>query len=196
MEIAVRLAFDEGGCLRLLNWLTRENARIFRIYDRRAGKKGEPSLPGLYQSGVYYEPEEGEIWSDYLVLLTERHEDCDALAAARAGELIARGYKALHPRNPKDPIRYPGDKGYQVAQRLKPRSIPAECLLTTRGDKGKPGLYHVIVRYKLGGKIFYDDPSARLGMLGNPDSEEVKNNLSITDGMLTGEASGVRRVTL
>jgi hypothetical protein len=150
----------------------------------------------LYESGVYYEPEEGEIWSDYLVLLVDRHEDCDALAAARAGELIARGYRALKPKDRNDPIRFPGDKGYQLAQRLKPRSIPAEPMLTTRSKDGKPGLYHVIVRYKLGGQVFYDDPSARLGMLGDPDSPEVKNNLSITDGMLSGEASGVRRVTL
>jgi len=196
MEIAVRLAFDEGGCLRLLQWLTRENARIFRVYDRRARKKGEPSLPSLYESGVWYEPEKGEIWSDYIVLLMERHEDCDALSAARAGELIARGYKALRPKDPDDPIRFPGDGGYKLAKKMKLKSIPAEPMLTTRTEDGKPGLYHVIVRYKVGGKVYYDDPSARLGMLGDPDSPEVQNDLSIRPGMLSGESSGVRRVTL
>ena len=192
MDILVKLAFDEQGAIRLLNWLAKENARIFRVYDQRATMKGEKMLPGLYESGVWYEPEEGEIWCDYLNLLLERHEDCDALASARAGELMARGAAALSPRNPQDPVRFPGDGGYATAQRKRLKSIPAEAILTTRTIEGKPGLYHVIVRYKVGGKVYYDDPSARLGMLGDPDSPEAQQNLTAAE--LTGNVPGVRVV--
>ena len=177
MDIVVQLAFDEPAALRLLNWLALENARIFTVYDRRAAKRGEAPLPGLYESGVRYETEEGEVWCDYLNLLVQRHEDCDGLAAARAGELIARGWKALRPRNPRNPVIYPGDEGYELAMRLKPKSIKAEVMLTTRTIAGRPGLYHCIVRYWIGGKEFRDDPSARLGMLDDPDSAEVRQGL-------------------
>ena len=182
MDIMVKLAFQEEGALRLLNWLAKENARILSVYDRRARKRGEAPLPGLYESGVRYEPEKGEIWCDYLNLLAERHEDCDALSSARAGELIARGWRALSPRNANDPVRYPGDQGYRLARRLRPRTIPAEVMLTTTAEPGRPGLYHCIVRYWINGREFRDDPSARLGMLGNPDSPEVKQGLALQPG--------------
>ena len=45
MRIAVKLAFDEGAAVRLLNWLARENAQILRV--RR-------EIPLLYESGVIY----------------------------------------------------------------------------------------------------------------------------------------------
>lgn len=177
MDITVALAFNEGAALRLLNWLGLENARILRTYDARARRKGERPLPGLYESGVRYEREETELWSDYLNLLIQGHEDCDALAAARVGELRARGWRALRPRDPNDPVRYPGDGGYALARRLRPRSIRSEVMLTTNSEPGKPGLFHCIVRYWIGGREFRDDPSARLGMLGDPDSPEVQQNL-------------------
>ena len=177
MDIVVQLAFDEPAALRLLNWLALENARIFRVYDARAARKGERPLPGLYQSGVYYEPEEGEIWADYLNLLMEGHEDCDGLAAARAGELIARGWQALRPMNPQNPVVFPGDEGFSLAQRLRPQSIRAQVMLTTRTMNGRPGLYHCIVRYWIGGREFRDDPSARLGMLADPRAAEVQQGL-------------------
>ena len=142
MDIVVQLAFDEAAALRLLNWLASENARIFTVYDRRAKKRGEKSLPGLYESGVRYETEEGEIW-----------------------------------RDPRNTVIYPGDGGYALAQRLKPKSIKAEVMLTSRTILGRPGLYHCIVRYWIGGKEFRDDPSARLGMLDDPDSAEVRQGL-------------------
>jgi hypothetical protein len=148
VKIAVKLAFDEQGALRLLNWLASENAVILRA---------RPDLPLLYDSGVVYQREEDETWSDVLNLLAEGHEDCDALSAARAGELIARGYKALAP----------GDEGYELAAKLKPASIPAEVMLRTRTRPDRPGLYHCIVRYPIGKSWFRDDPSAKLGMYGS-----------------------------
>ena len=76
MNVSVKLAFDEQAAVRLLNWLARENATILRA---------RPDLPGLYASGVRYKREPDEIWCDYLTLLAMGHEDCDGLAAARAG---------------------------------------------------------------------------------------------------------------
>jgi hypothetical protein len=186
VDISVRLAFDEGAALRLLNWLAQENARIFQVYDRRARERGERLLPPLYASGVVYEPEEGEVWSDYLNMLIEGHEDCDALAAVRAGELLGRGWRALTPRDDRDPVRYPGDEGYAVAQRRRPASIAARVVLSSRAEPDRPGLYHCIVEYKVPdvNKVLYDDPSARLGMLGDPDSPEVQQGL--TPGDLSG----------
>ena len=145
MRIAVKLAFDEEAAVRLLNWLARENAILLRA---------QPDLPLLYDSGVYYQREVDETWCDFLNMLVQGHEDCNGLAAARAGELRARGWGALRP----------GDQGFLEAQRTRPSHIPAEVMLTTRSSPANPGLYHCIVRYPIGGMWFRDDPSARLGM--------------------------------
>lgn len=149
MNIGVKLAFDEAEALRLLNWLARCDARIM---------KGRPDLPMLYDSGVRYQTEEEETWSDYINLLAQGHEDCDALAAARAGELKAYGYRALNLRR--------GDHGAKEARRRRLKTIQARVILRTRTDTGKPGMYHCLVRYKVGRKWYYDDPSIRLGMHG------------------------------
>ena len=145
MKIAVKLAFDEQAALRLLNWLAQENALLLRA---------RPELPLLYDSGIVYRRETDETWCDYLNMLAQGHEDCDGLAAARAGELIARGHRALGPT----------DGGHRAAKRLRPRSIEAQVLLLTRGQPDRPGLYHCIVRYRVAGRWYRDDPSARLGM--------------------------------
>jgi len=150
MKIAVKLAFDEGGALRLLNWLAQENAVILRA---------RPELPLLYDSGVVYQRERDETWCDFLNMLAQGHEDCDGLSAARAGELLARGHKAL----------LPGDAGYSEAKRRKPTSIPAEVMLKTRSRPESPGLYHCIIRYRVGTTWHRDDPSKRLGMNGTID---------------------------
>ena len=152
MRIAVRLAFDEQAAVRLLNWLARENAVILQQM---------PELPLLYDSGVIYRREADETWCDYLHLMLQGHEDCDGLAAARAGELLARGYRALRP----------GEDGYAVAQKLKPQSIFAEVFLRTRSRPGESGLYHCLVHYNVGGHWFRDDPSAKLGMYGRVPRE-------------------------
>ena len=145
MKIAVKLAFDERGALRLLNWLAQENARILRA---------RPELPGLYDSGVVYRREVDETWCDYINLLAQGHEDCDGLAAARAGELLARGHQALSRR----------DGGYREARRRRLSTVHAEVMLRTRAGLNQPGLYHCVVRYRVGRRWYRDDPSARLGM--------------------------------
>lgn len=146
MLITMKLAFGEQSIVRLANWLASENARIFRRYT---------DLPSLYESGVVYKREKRETWCDYFTLLAQGHEDCDGLAAARAGELIAFGHRRLQP----------GDDGYREARRLRLETIPAEVMMTTRVEPGDSGLYHCIVRYRVGDRVYTDDPSARLGML-------------------------------
>jgi len=147
MRIAVKLAFDEHAAVRLLNWLAKENAVLLRA---------QPDLPLLYDAGVTYQRETDETWCDFLNMLAQGHEDCDGLAAARAGELLARGWRALRP----------GDAGFATAERARPSSVQAEVMLTTRSTPDDPGLYHCIVRYRVGSRWYRDDPSARLGMLG------------------------------
>ena len=146
MNITVALTFNERDAVSLLNWLARCNARLLRE---------RPTLPLLYATSVRYGREEEETWSDYIQLLAQGWEDCDALAAARAGELIARGWKALSPSDP----------GYAAAKAARLESIPSEVALTTSIRKGEHGLYHCVVRYVVNGTAWFDDPSARLGML-------------------------------
>ena len=145
MQIALKLGFAEDGFVRLLNWLAKENARILR--DR-------PDLPNLYDAGVVYKREKRETWCDIINAFSQGWEDCDGLAAWRAGELLARGHHVLQP----------GDGGYKAAKRRRLKSIPAEVMLRTRAPEGRSGLYHCIVRYRVGKHWYRDDPSARLGM--------------------------------
>lgn len=145
MNINVRLAFDEGATVRLLNFLARENARI---------RLENPTLPLLYDAGVTYRREHGETWSDLLHLYLVKHDDCDGLAAARAGELMAEGSRALRP----------GDGGYAQAHRARLDQIPAEVFLTTAPGARSAGLYHCVVAYRVGRFVYLDDPSFRLGM--------------------------------
>lgn len=152
MKIAVKLAFDENAALRLLNWLAQENARLL---------KERPELPLLYDSGVVYRRENDETWCDFINMLAQGCEDCDGLAAARAGELMARGWKALRP----------GDGGYEEARRTRPQILRAEVLLRTNAAVDQTGLYHCLVRYQVGEKWHRDDPSARLGMNGTIANE-------------------------
>ena len=167
MKIAVKLAFDEQAALRLLNWLARENAILLAA---------RPELPLLYDSGIVYRPETDETWCDYLNMLAQGHEDCDGLAAARAGELQARGIDALRS----------GDGGYDEAKRRRPASIPAEVMLTTRNREDEPGLYHCIVRYRVGTRWYRDDPSKRLGMNGTVQAD-VRERWAI-NARSTGES--------
>jgi hypothetical protein len=152
MRIAVKLAFDEKAALRLLNWLAQENARL--LLER-------PELPLLYDSGVVYRREDDETWCDFINMLAQGFEDCDGLAAARAGELMARGWQALRP----------GDPGYEQARRQNLHRLDAEVLLRTNTAPDETGLYHCVVRYKVGNQWHRDDPSARLGMHGRIASE-------------------------
>jgi hypothetical protein len=142
----MRVTKTEQGFVDLLNWLARHNALLL-------GERCD--LPLLYQSGVVYQREPTEVWCDFLAMLEQGHEDCDGLAAARAGELMARGVDAMTPE----------DGGFALAQGLGLQSIPAWVTLRTRGAWGGPGnLYHCVVLYKVGETWWRDDPSARLGM--------------------------------
>lgn len=149
LTIRLGLVKSERGIVNLLQWLARHNAELLRE---------RCDLPLLYDSGVYYQREDEETFLDYVNLLEQGHEDCDGLAAARAGELIARGYRALRPE----------DGGFELAQRLRPESIPAWVQLRTRGSHGASNLYHCIVLYRVGHEAWNDDPSARLGMFAEP----------------------------
>ncbi|MFK7931201.1 MAG: hypothetical protein AB8H79_23660 [Myxococcota bacterium] len=166
MKITVKLAFHERAALRLLNWLAKENARLLRA---------DPELPNLYESGVVYLREADETWCDILHLLGQGHEDCDGLAAARAGELLARGHRALGP----------GDGGQRAAEDLGLDSIPAEVMLTTHSTPNDPGLYHCVVRYLVDGREYRDDPSARLGMHGGRIDPEVRRRVAARTGTRT-----------
>jgi hypothetical protein len=145
VKIAFRLAFSEQYSIELLNALARINRDILR-HDRK--------LPNLYDSGVVYRREDEETWSDVVNTLLQGHEDCDALAAWRAGELRARGHRAL--------LSWQG--GYRRARARELPSIDAEVMLVTRLPKGVSGQYHCIVRYWVGDREYRDDPSLRLGM--------------------------------
>lgn len=152
MDIIVRLRFDERGALRLLNWLAWENAVILTQ---------RPDVPRLYDTSVRYQRERKETWSDCLETLAAGWEDCDSLAAWRAGELMARGQRAMLPFDP----------GYEAASGLE--NIAADCIIKTRSP-APGGQYHCVTRYWIGKREYYDDPSARLGMNGRWDSNIVR----------------------
>jgi hypothetical protein len=136
----------------LLNWLASHNARQLQA---------NPRLPLLYDSGVVYRPETGgELWSDVVATLQRGREDCDALAAWRAGELQARGWRAL----------MPGDPGADVARALGLDVIPA-CVSLING--GRRRLLHAVVRYRIGQRVYEDDPSTRLGMTHSAHGPQI-----------------------
>ena len=151
MRIRLKLSFDEDAACRLLNWLAEENMLI---------RRANPTLPLLYDSGVIYRREPDETWRDYPNMLVAGHEDCDSLAAARAGEILAHGRDAFAP----------GDIGYDQTRGLS-GPVQAEVMLLTRSTRDEPGLYHCVVRFWVGDQELRDDPSARLGMLGTIDPD-------------------------
>lgn len=146
-EILLDVQFRVQHIIGLVNWLKEVNTALF---------VEQPELPLLYDSGVLYSREQGETFRDVVGCYRQGQDDCDTLAPIRAGELMARGWRAMRP----------GDAGYDVARLLKPKSIAAWCFFTTRSQPTDPGprLYHVEVAYTLGGERYEDDPSARLGM--------------------------------
>jgi hypothetical protein len=148
MDVLLRFAkFREPMAVTLLNLMARTDAA--QVIE-------DPSLPNLYDSGSVYGREKVELWTDYVTLLKAGWQDCDALAPAQAGLLMARGWRALGL----------GDPGLEHALRLRPKHIEAEVLMTTRVRPGAAGPYHCIIRYRIGDTWYRDDPSARLGMIG------------------------------
>lgn len=148
MRIVLDMTFDEDLLIRLAGWLTDVNCHW--LTKNRA-------FPSLYASGVIYQIELVETWSDAPTTLLAGHEDCDALACWRAAELLARGWQALRPWDP----------GYALAKDRQTPAIKAEVYFTAGHPKGQTGTYHCLVRYQVGGVWYTDDPSARLGMHGN-----------------------------
>lgn len=66
-----------------LEGLVRVNERLYRE---------NPAIPSVYQSGARYRGRDpGEDWRNVVEIVKERFGDCEDLAAARAGELRARG---------------------------------------------------------------------------------------------------------
>lgn len=123
------------------------NTAIARHNAHRIRKKG---LPLLYQSGVVYKTEgTPELWWDAEEILRNGHDDCEGLAAFRAGELLAGA----------DPSDYTGGP---LEADVFTRYIP------TPGGVGR--LFHAITRVKVpddsvaGWSPKFDDPSVRLGM--------------------------------
>lgn len=116
--------------------IARHNARM--IVERK--------LPPLYYSGIrYYVEGLPERWLDYPQQLIEKRDDCEGLAATRAGELIVQGYDA-HVELRRIDALHAGQGGANA-----------------RGGGGRT--FHAITRVNLpGGRKAYDDPSARLGM--------------------------------
>lgn len=160
MNIVVQTDFNEHRLLRLLKWLAEVNAELLLA---------DSTLPLLYDSPLIYQRERGERWVDVTHALAKGHEDCDSLAAYRAGELMARGADAL----------FPGEPGYRTARRLGLTAIPAECMLTTDVPEGQSGLYHCITRYRIGRRWYQDDPSERLGMNGGRFDPAVLGRRSV-----------------
>lgn len=111
------------------------NTAIARHNAYRIKKKG---LPGIYESGVRYKVEGlPELWWDAEQILSAGHDDCEGLAAYRAGELLAQGIQAdVYTRR----VQMPGGSPHHR-------------------------IFHAVTRIQQPDKpVRYDDPSVRLGM--------------------------------
>lgn len=111
------------------------------IARHNAGQVRRGEVPRLYESGVRYVTEGSpEQWLDAREIVRVGADDCEGLAAYRAGELLANGVEA----------------GVAV------RKIDAPNVM---GGTGRGRLFHAITKVRgPGGKVLYDDPSANLGM--------------------------------
>lgn len=124
------------------NAIARHNARRIKLKN----------LPPLYRSGVKYKPEGSpELWWDAEEILRNGHDDCEGLAAYRAGELINRGYDArVYCRLVQTPSKEMGGSG-------KPGGRLFHAVTMIYGPDGKA------LRTKEGHRMI-DDPSMRLSM--------------------------------
>lgn len=145
MRIILDVMFNEEAMVGFLNFMGMHNAALI---------VSTPNFPLLYDTGIIYLREEDEHFRDATSTLLRGAEDCDSLAPFRMGELKARGWMAMRP----------GDEGYELAAKLKPKTIDAWIVLTTGAKPGERGMYHVEVRYQIGNRTYADDPSLRLGM--------------------------------
>lgn len=104
-----------------------------------------PDAPGLYESGVYYVPEDGEeTWPDTPTLYAAGKGDCEDLATTRVAELRIR------------------------------RGLRCRPFIRWRESRDGHRLYHVLVAIRHprgktiidGQRFIIEDPSKRLGMNG------------------------------
>lgn len=153
MEIDLRLPARPRAWLWILQAIRTINAELIA---------GTPSFPLLYYSRVIYVRERAERFATADQVLALGEEDCDSLAAWRAGELEALGWLAV----------FPFEDAYPWATAYRPETIPARVVLTQEG----PTAYHALVAYDIAGQTFFDDPSARLGMYGGltPEIQELR----------------------
>jgi len=133
-RMVVTIDDDQALPVREINTaIARHNAWEIEKYD----------LPPLYSGRVRYQVEGSpELWWSAKEIHDRTYDDCEGLAAYRAGELILKGYPkaSVYTRL----IRKP-DQGM--------------------GGSGKGGrLFHAITRVETPDGVFFDDPSVRLGM--------------------------------
>ncbi len=132
---------DHGEPISAVNTaIARHNARIIR----------ERNLPHLYESNIrYYIEGVPERWLDAQQMAIEGRDDCEGLAAYRAGELINQGYDARVCCRRIDNL-HDADRAQMGAPRKK-------------GGRTFHAITGVFGRY---GRVFpkpvYDDPSARM----------------------------------
>ncbi len=119
------------------NAIAAHNARLIR--------EGNYNIPPLYDSKIIYKLESApEKWWDAPAIAIAGFDDCEGLAAYRAGELQARE----------------GLNADVWTRRIQP---PQDERFT--GYKAKGRLFHALTRVReKGKKDAYDDPSVRLGM--------------------------------
>lgn len=116
-------------------------------------------LPKLYSSGVRYKVEGApELWWDYEEQLARGHDDCEGLAATRAGELMLEGYDAdVYTRLIQKPAASMGG-------RPGGRLFHAITRVNGKWDSGVYGQGEFVPLRAPDGTPIYDDPSVRLGM--------------------------------
>lgn len=109
----------------------------------QTGDNWKREIPSLYKSGVVYKVEGSpEIWKDARETLIDGHDDCEGLAAYRAGDLL---------------LDHDTLAQVWTRQISRPEAFPSGT---------KPArLFHAVTRFEdAQGKIQFDDPSRRLGM--------------------------------
>ncbi len=118
-------------------------------------------LPPLYESGVRYKVEgTPELWWDFEEQLRTGHDDCEGLAATRAGELMLEGYDAqVHTRLIQKPAASMGG-------RPGGRLFHAVTQVRGKWDSGVYGVGNYIPIRAEDGTFPTDDPSAMIGYRG------------------------------
>ena len=80
---------EKDNSRRRLLWLLEALCQVNKIWLEQ-----HPETPQLYESGVVYEIEKGEIFRDIPNIMADGHGDCDCLASWRVAELQDIGIAA------------------------------------------------------------------------------------------------------